>query len=107
MSASTTRDGPSATTSNNNANTSIGANVNSSSLSPVEAIDKVDLVQLEAAVGDDASINDEKEVEDKSKVDYSGFAQKTDPKEIKLVRKLDMYIMVSRWWISDMLHGCV
>jgi hypothetical protein len=27
--------------------------------------------------------------------DYSGFTQKTDPKEIKLVRKLDMYIMVS------------
>jgi hypothetical protein len=27
--------------------------------------------------------------------DYSGFEQKTDPKEIKLVRKLDMYIMVS------------
>lgn len=27
--------------------------------------------------------------------DYSGFEQKTDPKEIKLVRKLDLYIMVS------------
>lgn len=26
--------------------------------------------------------------------DYSGFRQKTDPKEKKLVRKLDMYIMV-------------
>jgi hypothetical protein len=29
------------------------------------------------------------------KLDYSGFAQKSDPKEIKLVRKLDIYIMVS------------
>jgi hypothetical protein len=28
-------------------------------------------------------------------VDYSGFAQKTDPAEIKLVRKLDIRIMVS------------
>lgn len=27
--------------------------------------------------------------------DYSGFRQKTDPVEIKLVRKLDRYIMVS------------
>lgn len=26
--------------------------------------------------------------------DYSGFTQKTDPVEIKLVRKLDRYIMV-------------
>ena len=29
--------------------------------------------------------------------DYSGFAQKTDPKEIKLVRKLDLRIMLSLW----------
>lgn len=28
-------------------------------------------------------------------VDYSGFTQKTDPVEIKLVRKLDLFIMVS------------
>lgn len=27
--------------------------------------------------------------------DYSGFTQKTDPVEIKLVRKLDCFIMVS------------
>jgi len=36
-------------------------------------------------------------------VDYSGFTQKTDPKEIKLVRKLDMYIMPSLWamyWLN-------
>lgn len=30
------------------------------------------------------------------KVDYSGASPKTDPAEIKLVRKLDMIIMVSR-----------
>ncbi|EKC99691.1 major facilitator superfamily transporter [Trichosporon asahii var. asahii CBS 8904] len=30
---------------------------------------------------------------DDPRVDYSGFAQKTDPVEIKLVRKLDLFIM--------------
>lgn len=39
-----------------------------------------------------ASIEEEKQVN--ANADYSGFTQKTDPKEIKLVRKLDMYIMV-------------
>lgn len=39
-----------------------------------------------------ASVHDEKAVA--GNVDYSGFTQKTDPKEIKLVRKLDIYIMV-------------
>lgn len=29
-----------------------------------------------------------------ARVDYSGFTQKTDPVEIKLVRKLDLFIMV-------------
>lgn len=29
--------------------------------------------------------------------DYSGFSQKSDPKEIRLVRKLDCYIMISLW----------
>jgi len=37
----------------------------------------------------------EKDVQHTGKVDYSGFSQKTDPKEIKLVRKLDLHIMVS------------
>lgn len=41
------------------------------------------------------SIYEEKNVPNQGKVDYSGFAQKTDPKEIKLVRKLDLHIMVS------------
>lgn len=39
-----------------------------------------------------ASIAEEKAVN--ANADYSGFTQKTDPKEIKLVRKLDAYIMV-------------
>lgn len=37
------------------------------------------------------------------KGDYSGFTQKTDPKEIKLVRKMDIYIMLSLWsmyWLN-------
>jgi len=38
---------------------------------------------------------DEKAVAKDPNADYSGFTQKTDPVEIKLVRKLDMYIMVS------------
>lgn len=29
--------------------------------------------------------------------DYSGFSQKTDPAEIRLVRKMDVYIMLSLW----------
>ncbi|KAF2725452.1 MFS general substrate transporter [Polychaeton citri CBS 116435] len=38
-----------------------------------------------------------------SNVDYSGAHEKTDPKEIKLVRKLDMYIMPMLWvmyWLN-------
>jgi len=38
---------------------------------------------------------DEKQVVKDPNADYSGFTQKTDPVEIKLVRKLDLYIMVS------------
>lgn len=37
------------------------------------------------------------------KYDYSGFATKTDPVEIKLVRKMDIYIMISLWsmyWVG-------
>lgn len=48
-----------------------------------------------------ASVHDEKEVA--KNADYSGFTQKTDPKEIKLVRKLDLYIMTSLWsmyWLN-------
>ncbi len=38
------------------------------------------------------------------KVDYSGFTQKTDPAEIKLVRKLDCFIMVSPPTLCAMLR---
>jgi len=37
------------------------------------------------------------------RVDYSGFAKKTDPVEIKLVRKMDIRIMLSLWsmyWLN-------
>ena len=39
----------------------------------------------------------------KGKADYSGFAQKSDPAEIKLVRKMDIRIMLSLWsmyWLN-------
>lgn len=38
-----------------------------------------------------------------AKLDYSGAAAKTDPKEIKLVRKLDLWIMPMLWimyWLN-------
>ena len=37
------------------------------------------------------------------KVDYSGAASKTDPREIRLVKKLDIYIMPMLWlmyWLN-------
>lgn len=49
--------------------------------------------KLDAAV-DHVEVKDP-ETLDTANVDYSGFVQKTDPVEIKLVRKLDRYIMVS------------
>lgn len=56
------------------------------------ALEKKDIFEVEVAkaVGE-------------GEVDYSGFAQKTDPAEIKLVRKLDRYIMPSLWamyWLN-------
>jgi hypothetical protein len=39
----------------------------------------------------------------KGKADYSGFSQKSDPREIKLVRKMDIRIMLSLWsmyWLN-------
>ncbi|PWZ01222.1 MFS general substrate transporter [Testicularia cyperi] len=35
------------------------------------------------------------DIEQPANADYSGFAQKSDPREIKLVRKMDIYIMTS------------
>ncbi|RSH79686.1 uncharacterized protein EHS24_009338 [Apiotrichum porosum] len=49
--------------------------------------EKVDIAHV------DISDNLEEGGEAATKGDYSGFTQKTDPKEIKLVRKLDRYIM--------------
>jgi hypothetical protein len=46
--------------------------------------EKIDIAQIESA-------------EAAQEGDYSGFTQKTDPKEIRLVRKLDMHIMPSLW----------
>lgn len=48
-----------------------------------------------------SSIVEEKTRETSLVGDYSGFTQKTDPKEIKLVRKLDLYIMVGTLVLSN------
>lgn len=41
------------------------------------------------------------------RVDYSGFAKKSDPVEIKLVRKMDIRIMLSLWsmyWLNYLVR---
>jgi hypothetical protein len=38
------------------------------------------------------------------KTDYSGAAEKTDPKEISLVKKLDRWIMPMLWSVSCFKH---
>lgn len=43
----------------------------------------------------DDDIDEKKPIEDDGERDYTGVARKTDPEEIKLVRKLDWRIMVS------------
>ena len=40
-----------------------------------------------------------------AQIDYSGAAKKTCPKEIKLVRKLDMYLMVGSPHIAHKPRG--
>lgn len=66
-------------------------------LSPAQAtaVADSDIVDVEKSQTEHVELEeiDEKN-QNKQKVDYSGFSQKTDPKEIKLVRKLDTYIMV-------------
>lgn len=59
----------------------------------VERVDEkaVDVEQVVAPVYEDET---DLKSKDQSNLDYSGFAQKTDPKEVKLVRKLDIRIMV-------------
>lgn len=61
-----------------------------------EVEDKAQIDMVETAYDPEAASINEKELATDKKVDYSGFSQKTDPREIKLVRKLDMYIMVSQ-----------
>lgn len=56
----------------------------------------LDIEKAEALHVEETDDGDLKAQNKDEKLDYSGFAQKTDPKEIKLVRKLDLYIMVSR-----------
>ena len=52
-------------------------------------------LRMERTKSTDAGvIQDEKPVPKVEKVDYSGAHEKTDPKEIKLVKKLDRWIMV-------------
>lgn len=43
---------------------------------------------------------DEENLKTGVKQDYSGAAEKTDPTEIALVKKLDLWIMVRRPWDS-------
>jgi hypothetical protein len=66
---------------------------------PTRIADNHDLAVYEEKPGTDhvetASVVDVDEKAVNPKADYSGFVQKTDPKEIKLVRKLDLYIMVN------------
>ena len=54
---------------------------------------------------DVASISDQKEAQhiQDPNAGYDGFTQKSDPREIKLVKKLDKYIMISLWsmyWLN-------
>ena len=58
-------------------------------LSPTQTRDSLDYVKPD--------------VEGQSRMDYSGAHEKTDPREIKLVRKLDWYIMPMLWlmyWLN-------
>ncbi|KXT10263.1 hypothetical protein AC579_6615 [Pseudocercospora musae] len=51
----------------------------------------------------DADKIDEEKRPQAARMDYSGAAKKTDPKEIKLVKKLDWYIMPTLWlmyWLN-------
>lgn len=68
--------------------------------------DKVDLTTVENVdIVDDGMVKGELDLEGhrQGKADYSGFAQKTDRDEIKLVRKMDIRIMLSLWsmyWLN-------
>ncbi|CEH12543.1 Permease of the major facilitator superfamily [Ceraceosorus bombacis] len=55
------------------------------------------LSQSEKSVAAGPSIAKQLEGQGEVQLDYSGFAQKTDPKEKALVRKMDVRIMISLW----------
>lgn len=67
----------------------------SSSAGRTAAQEKVDIDQQEYAVEEKAATD--------VNVDYSGAHKKTDPAEIKLVKKLDWFIMPTLWsmyWLN-------
>jgi hypothetical protein len=47
-----------------------------------------------------AVVEDVETLKPAAKVDYSGAAEKSDPKEISLVKKLDRWIMPMLWSVS-------
>ena len=68
-------------------------------------LDNIEAKNEHDHIDDVASIADKKEAQhiENPNAGYDGFTQKTDPKEIKLVRKLDKYIMISLWsmdWLN-------
>lgn len=57
-------------------------------------VDYVSDINDEKATARQTSVYDEETLKQKAELgDYSGAKEKTDPAEIKLVRKLDTYIM--------------
>lgn len=55
----------------------------------------------------DDVVETEKLEEGRTITDYSGAHKKTDPKEIALVRKLDLWIMPILWimyWLNYLVH---
>lgn len=78
-----------------------GISLQINSANNMQAIkDKPDVAEhhitVEICPGPDGSPVTRKSTEETAvRVDYSGASAKTDPAEIKLVRKLDMIIMVS------------
>lgn len=46
------------------------------------------------------------ELEPNTNLDYSGAAKKTDPAEIKLVKRLDLFIMPVRVILKKIVFGC-
>ena len=57
---------------------------------------QADMEKVQTTNTMDSQIMTEKPVPKYDKVDYSGAHEKTDPKEIALVKKLDRWIMVSQ-----------